>query len=352
MMAAAERLRMRRCAWRAVPADAALLRRRIGRGLSWPFGGAPQAPWRCLQLRLAQGAPLQPPQRSLALRLCHGVVHGPADFISLASGVALGSLDAAADALREATLKLAFACIDMQVVQALGGAVEAAAAADAAAAEVLQPLLATLVSGNGIEQHSFTIWADARTALAWTAERGWAPLQPPPPWPGAAALAFRAAIEVCELHLGARELRRLRRGDALLLPRSAEQALDCRARLGSLELNLQRQPDGALACIDVRRMSLSQTPSPTAPPADAADAQPAALHSLDDLPVTLTILVGSLELTLAQLRELAPGSVLQLPRAADARVQVLANHRPVGSGELVDVDGQLAVELIEWSGAS
>lgn len=70
----------------------------------------------------------------------------------------------------------------------------------------------------------------------------------------------------------------------------------------------------------------------------------------DDLPVMLCFDLGHLELTLAALRALGPGSVLALPAPSDAPVRVTVGGRVVGTGELVEIEGQLGVRLLRIFG--
>lgn len=70
----------------------------------------------------------------------------------------------------------------------------------------------------------------------------------------------------------------------------------------------------------------------------------------DDLPVMLCFDLGHLELTLAALRALGPGSVLALPAPSDAPVRVTVGGRTVGTGELVEIEGQLGVQLMRIFG--
>lgn len=67
--------------------------------------------------------------------------------------------------------------------------------------------------------------------------------------------------------------------------------------------------------------------------------------------VTLRFELGRLPLTLDQLRALGPGSVLALQDGAPRRIAIACNGATVGSGEVVDVEGQLGVRITSWSGA-
>ena len=65
----------------------------------------------------------------------------------------------------------------------------------------------------------------------------------------------------------------------------------------------------------------------------------------DDIPVTLTFDVGRTEVTVAELARLASGSVLELGRGAAELVEIRANGRRIGRGELVDIDGTVGVRI-------
>lgn len=66
----------------------------------------------------------------------------------------------------------------------------------------------------------------------------------------------------------------------------------------------------------------------------------------EDIPVALTFDVGRTEIMVGDLARLAPGSVLQLGRTAAELVEIRANGRRIGRGELVDIDGVVGVRII------
>jgi flagellar motor switch/type III secretory pathway protein FliN len=67
----------------------------------------------------------------------------------------------------------------------------------------------------------------------------------------------------------------------------------------------------------------------------------------DELPLSLSFDVGTLSLTLAELKALSPGAVLQVGRAREATVTLRCAGRIVGLGELVEVNDMLAVEVVQ-----
>ena len=81
----------------------------------------------------------------------------------------------------------------------------------------------------------------------------------------------------------------------------------------------------------------------------SADDRPVAVANLTDpenIPVKLGFDLGELEIAIGDLRRLAAGSILQMARPGEAPVRVTANGRPVGSGELVRVEGRIGVKLL------
>jgi type III secretion protein Q len=71
--------------------------------------------------------------------------------------------------------------------------------------------------------------------------------------------------------------------------------------------------------------------------------------SLNELPLKLVCQVGSVEMTLAQLRELGTGSLLQLTPSMQEGVDLMINGRRVGQGQLVQVGEGLGVRLLSFA---
>jgi flagellar motor switch protein FliN len=64
-----------------------------------------------------------------------------------------------------------------------------------------------------------------------------------------------------------------------------------------------------------------------------------------DVPVTLTVELGRVNLTLTQLADLKPGDVLELNRHSRAPVELTSNGRLVARGELILIDTDLGVRV-------
>jgi type III secretion protein Q len=69
----------------------------------------------------------------------------------------------------------------------------------------------------------------------------------------------------------------------------------------------------------------------------------------DDAHVELTVALGTMQLTLRQVCDLAIGQILTLGRPLAGPFEVRAAGRMLGKGELVDVDGELGVRIVSLS---
>jgi type III secretion system YscQ/HrcQ family protein len=67
------------------------------------------------------------------------------------------------------------------------------------------------------------------------------------------------------------------------------------------------------------------------------------------LPVRLHVVIGEKELTLAEMDNLVPNTILELGTGKTDPVRLAVNGRMVGTGELVEVEGRLGVRVLSWS---
>src|SRR5262249_2373484 len=66
---------------------------------------------------------------------------------------------------------------------------------------------------------------------------------------------------------------------------------------------------------------------------------------LDDIPVKLLFELGRIELSLAQIKQLVPGALLALQRPLEDSVDILANGRCIGRGNLVQIGDSLGIRV-------
>jgi flagellar motor switch protein FliN len=68
---------------------------------------------------------------------------------------------------------------------------------------------------------------------------------------------------------------------------------------------------------------------------------------LGDIPLRLSVEVGSTSLKLAELLDLAEGSVVELDRQANELLDILVNGTLVAKGEVVTVNGRFGIRVVD-----
>ena len=71
---------------------------------------------------------------------------------------------------------------------------------------------------------------------------------------------------------------------------------------------------------------------------------------LSDIPLRLSVEVGSTSLRLSELLDLAEGSVVELDRQANELLDILVNGTLVAKGEVVTVNGRYGIRVVEVTG--
>ncbi len=71
-----------------------------------------------------------------------------------------------------------------------------------------------------------------------------------------------------------------------------------------------------------------------------------------DVPVKLTVELGSCMLPMRDVLQLAVGSVVQLDKVADEPVQLSVNRRLVARGEVVVVENRFGIKITELVGST
>ncbi len=83
---------------------------------------------------------------------------------------------------------------------------------------------------------------------------------------------------------------------------------------------------------------------PTAAPAGNLDV-------LLDVPVKLTVELGSCQMTMKDVLQLVGGSVVQLDKVADAPVDLYVNNKRIARGEVVVVEDRFGIKITEICGS-
>jgi flagellar motor switch protein FliN len=80
--------------------------------------------------------------------------------------------------------------------------------------------------------------------------------------------------------------------------------------------------------------------------------KPANLNLVLDVPVNLTIELGSCQLPMKEVLQLNIGSVVQLDKQADAPVELSINGKLIAYGEVVVIEDRFGVKITEVIGAT
>lgn len=233
----------------------------------------------------------------------------------------------------------------------------AATSPDAEASEGRAPLRRLQLQLR-TEDHVFT-------THGWSEDAAWVDrLRDATPMTGRARLdgaVVQAAVVVARHRLRRGALRALGPG-SLIRPMQAWPvdgrgpwrlgALRWQTRLTAQGLELEQMMDDT--AYDHTDPLDDRAPGDTAAPADAlGDSGTMSAGSFDDLPLTLQFEAGQIRLTVAEAARLAPGAVLGLQETpGPAQVVIRAGGVALGTGELVEVDGRLAVQILRWTGAA
>ena len=78
---------------------------------------------------------------------------------------------------------------------------------------------------------------------------------------------------------------------------------------------------------------------------ETAEGQPIGLDDLLDVPVRVTVQIGRTRMTLAELVQLGPGSVITLDREAHEPADILVNGKVIARGEVVTIDDTYGVRI-------
>ena len=79
---------------------------------------------------------------------------------------------------------------------------------------------------------------------------------------------------------------------------------------------------------------------------------PANLNLVMDVPVSLTIELGSCQLPMKEVLQLNIGSVVQLDKPADAPVELSVNGKLIARGEVIVVEDRFGVKITEVVGSA
>lgn len=204
---------------------------------------------------------------------------------------------------------------------------------------------------------SVTLGASRVAGYLWLSVESFLALCKAGPWRSRAEpmpAQFRLAVDVTlgHLRLSMHQLRGLRAGDVLVL----ERAFFSASGAGHVQVGKQRLVGWIDAESGPMRLTLTSIEDMFVDEDFAA--QPYSEHEdetavmdvfghepFDELSMALNVRCGTLNLTLGELRNLAPGAVLGVAGYAPGTAGLYYGDRPLGLGQLVEVDGRLGLQM-------
>lgn len=72
---------------------------------------------------------------------------------------------------------------------------------------------------------------------------------------------------------------------------------------------------------------------------------------LADIPVRMSVEVGSTSLRLAEVMDLAEGRIVELDRQADDLLDIMVNGALIAKGEVVTVNGRYGIRIVDIAAA-
>jgi len=81
---------------------------------------------------------------------------------------------------------------------------------------------------------------------------------------------------------------------------------------------------------------------------EKVEQQQEVLNKVDDVPIELSFELGKITLSIAELSALQPGYVFELNQDLNQPVEIRANGKLIGKGELLEIDGRIGVRVVEF----
>jgi type III secretion protein Q len=191
------------------------------------------------------------------------------------------------------------------------------------------------------------------------------PKLPAVPWTRGDALVVRVPLVVAEVGVSVAELEQLATGDVIVLPGMTAASVAQVQLAISQRAAIIAQIDGHKLTVARAGKSMSNTDAaagakpaaaakpaaPAAKPGAAPAAAPAEpvmpATAVEELPLRIVFDLGDVELSIAELKTLVPGQVIDLAREPGSAVRVSVNGRRIGAGEIVEIEGRLGVRITE-----
>ncbi|PRD55002.1 YscQ/HrcQ family type III secretion apparatus protein [Phyllobacterium myrsinacearum] len=162
------------------------------------------------------------------------------------------------------------------------------------------------------------------------------------------SVTFLVQLCIGTQELTVSELRDLRPGDVILRQQTTE--ADTFAVLSNYyAASTVPTDDGPMLSSDWQPLNQYSDHSMTSEPSLIADDKRGQFDDFDRLPIQLVFEIGRCELPLTDIRKLGEGSTVPIAPSITNPVNILANGRLIGTGELVKIGAGLGVRVVRLS---
>ena len=192
------------------------------------------------------------------------------------------------------------------------------------------------------------VWLTPESLLMLSEAAPWRSIAAPLP----AKFQLAIAVTLGHLRLTIAQAFSLRPGDVLVLEAALFQVQGRgHVQVGRRRLHGDIDDETGTACLTLT--SIEETfvdehftaPDYSEPVEDEPVVDVFGHEPFDELSMALTVRCGTLNLTLGELRNLGPGSVLGITGYAPGVAGLYYGDRPIGQGQLVEVDGRLGLQV-------
>lgn len=175
-------------------------------------------------------------------------------------------------------------------------------------------------------------------------------------WPLPESMMLTLPVIIGDLELSVAGLQALRCGDVVLPPHpyftpDGRGSLRCGARWLQGEVQMQPGPTAHFYLIETERQNVTLTPDEFEHehmnhPESHWDNEPVTAETdFAPLPLSLSVRCGQLKLTLGELQQLSPGSMVMINNVTPGEAILCHGDYPLAKGELVDVEGRLGLQI-------
>ncbi|MDQ0650861.1 FliM/FliN family flagellar motor switch protein [Pseudomonas cedrina] len=192
------------------------------------------------------------------------------------------------------------------------------------------------------------VWLTPESFLALCEAGPWRDTAAPLP----ASFPLAIAVILGRVQLPIAQARSLRAGDVLVLEQAFFRAQgDGYLQLGTRRLHGCIDDDSGPLCLTLTSIEDTSVDEEFIAPHYPGDEDGEPVvdvfghEPFDELSMALNVRCGTLNLTLGELRNLAPGAVLGIAGYAPGMAGLYYGDRPIGQGQLVEVDGRLGLQL-------